>query len=164
LDSTVIRLIHCDEIGVELHFSASGGTLKRVELNLLERNMEDSKRIVTMFFFDRLYMAIQSTQEADCRVLLRRISTMWTCARRLRTELALVGIHYPFAVQVHTKKSRKHPFLRAAAQIHAYVAEAGYTVVFELTGEEIVENRGGDVDNVTDGVGCNVESRFGEIE
>jgi hypothetical protein len=164
MDSSVIRLVHYDEIGVELHFSSSDGALERVELNLLERNMEDSKRIVTMFFFDRLYMAVQSNQETDAKLLLRRISTTWTCARRLRTELSLVAIQYPFAVQVHTKKSRKHPFLRAVAQIHTYRARASFTVVFELTGEEIVESRGGDIENVTDGVGCNVEARFGEVE
>jgi Ser-tRNA(Ala) deacylase AlaX len=163
VDSSVIRLAHHDEVGVELHFAPSGCTLKRVELSLLENNMEDAKRTVTMFFFERLGMAVQSSEERDARTVLRRISTMWTYARRLRTEIELVAVQYPVSVQLNTKKSRKHPFLRAIAHIHAYRARASYSVVYELTGEEILEDHG-DIENVTDGVGCNVEVRFGEVE
>ena len=93
--------------------------------------------------------------------LLRHIGSLWTCARRLRAELLLVNLQYPLSVSLFTKKSRSGPFLRATARVYAAAARSEFNVIFEMTGEEMVcEN----LETVTEGVGVNVEIKYGQVE
>lgn len=46
-------------------------------------------------------------------------------------------------------------------RIYASAVRAAFDIVFEISGEEIVE---GSVENVTDGIGANIKPAFGDIE
>lgn len=83
---------------------------------------------------------------------------------------------YPLSVQLFTKKSRNGLFLRASARIFVRRLKSEFVVVFELTGEEMVNHRlsgsgsggsGSDEhaqDNVVEHVGCAVDVKYGSVE
>lgn len=82
---------------------------------------------------------------------------MWTLARRLRHELLLARTRFPMAV---VAQRPDQPF-RVLARVNARPAKAAFDVLFEVSGEEIVDSL---IENVTDGVGAIVKPAFGNVE
>ena len=95
--------------------------------------------------------------------LLRHISSLWSSARRLRTELLLVSLRYPLSISLHNKKSKPGQLLlRAAARIYAITAQSDFSVIFEVTGEEMANT--GKNEGITAHLGVNVEVAYGDVE
>lgn len=92
--------------------------------------------------------------------LLRHIGHLWTAAKRIRAELLQLQHYYPMTISLGTKKSRSGPFLRASARIYCDAAQAEFSVVYEITGEEMA----GDPSAVTSDVGCQVAVEYGNID
>jgi hypothetical protein len=96
---------------------------------------------------------------------LRHISSLWSSARKLRSELLLVSLRYPLSISLLSKKSKPGQLaLKASARIYALTAQSEFSVVFEVTGEEMAHPSTGEAEGITAGVGVSVEVAYGDVE
>lgn len=100
---------------------------------------------------------------AGTQDLLRHISSLWSGARKLRSELLLLALRYPLSLSFVSKKSNASTSvaMRASARVFALTAQSEFTVVFEISGEEMLHK--GD-EGVTANVGVSVEVAYGDVE
>lgn len=73
----------------------------------------------------------------------------------------MVNQYYPLRIQHLTKKSRPTPFLRIATRLHSRTLQSSYTILFEISGDEIFTS---DLDSISSEIGCAAEIKFGNLE
>lgn len=93
------------------------------------------------------------------QAITTKVSSIWTCVQRLRTEFALARLHFPVTSQVMARGG--HPFLRNTVSVHAPQARASFNVVFDIAGEEILK---GNPDAIIEDLSCDVQSVWGDID
>lgn len=98
--------------------------------------------------------------------LLRHIGSLWAAARKLRSEILLLSLRYPISVSLFSKKSKPGQVsLRASARVYALTAQSEFSVVFEMSGEEMLTaSSQGSEEGITAGLGVSVEVAYGDVE
>lgn len=101
-------------------------------------------------------------------MVIQRIVSLWLNVRQLRKEFTLASARYPLSALLTKSTNQNLPNLQIVAQIHSPVAKSTFTILMEITGEELVESgdlrRATEPNKVVEHLGVEVRAVFGSVE
>ncbi|KAK4703067.1 hypothetical protein P7C70_g3156, partial [Phenoliferia sp. Uapishka_3] len=170
-----VCLSHLDEF--DLTLQVGGGLVRAASFTLHRRPsaVTGLSGEVTRYLFSKVIeniqwvldpategQSLQSKSFGALQSIISRVSSLWTCARRLRREIITTNHSFPTLAVLLNSGS-----LRMTSEVHVPKAKATFNVVIEVSGEELApdeERRPAEVDGVLPQVASDIEVKFGSVD